>query len=133
MLGARPNFPAACPSDWMLGPQTWGRHPNIYLPDFDSKPVCDLNIVIVNAGRSGGGEWGPKTQPCHRGRGHEISSPRNICDKVSACIIYLHRCAPSTHLPEPPNKSFQFSFLLHILYSQADPPAEFNTFSHSNT
>lgn len=112
----RPNFPAACPSDWMLGPQTWGRHPDIYLPDLDSKPVCDLNIVIVSAGCRGGGGWGPKTQPCHWGGGMRYSlQEMSVTKSQPVSFIHIGAPHPLTILNQQNSLLPNSSFLLQIL------------------
>lgn len=120
----RHNFPAACPSDWMLGPQTWGWHHNIYLPDLDSKPVCDLNIVSISAGWEDGGQ----SLSLVMGEGGMRSIPRNVCDKVSVCVLYfccraLSTCKGdtlTTYLISPsPSTSFSLkpTVLLSSLYA----------------
>lgn len=89
-----PVFQLLAPQIGCLPPRFWGRHANIYLPDHDSKPVCDLNIVSVQAEAEG--EWGPKTQPWHWGKGDLRSAPRNACDSVSAWSLFA--LARSVHL-----------------------------------
>lgn len=98
----------------MLGPQTWGRHPDIYLPDLDSKPVCDLNILSSVQAEVAGEDGGQRPSLVIGGGGHELQE-MSVTKSQPVFFIRID-VPPSAHLPEPPNQPPpQFSFLLCIL------------------